>query len=238
MADEHASLTLLWKGMDQLALQPSEKQKGQLERYIHEIALFNRSYHLVAATMEDFVVKHLLDCLAAVPVFKRLIKRFDQPPRLCDVGSGAGLPGIILAIMLDGLAVSLVERSGRRAGFLRNAVALCNLGERVAVLEEDLKQVTSRYELVTLRAFHPLPVTIEDLSAILADGALICAYKGRIEVVHKELSEIDRLVAQAKGGNAEGWDWWIEPLVVPFLDAPRHLCVMQKKAHGTGMRSS
>ncbi|MDD3366652.1 MAG: class I SAM-dependent methyltransferase, partial [Sphaerochaetaceae bacterium] len=132
---------LLEKGLDLLEITLNAEQTAQFSAYMAEIALFNRKYRLVGAEGADFVVKHLLDSLAPVSYFNTLLTARPEPLRICDVGSGAGLPGIPLAIVLNKNPFTLIERSGRRAGFLRNAVAMCNLSERVEIIEKDLSDV-------------------------------------------------------------------------------------------------
>lgn len=221
-------LNLLGMGLEQIGLALDDLQRNQFSRYIHEIELFNATYRLVGAQGHEFVVKHLLDSVAAVPVFNRMIANMHKEIRLCDVGSGAGLPGIPLAIMLPGIPIKLVERSGRRAGFLRNALAICNLHDRVEVIEKDLSEVDDRFDIVTFRAFHPLTDVIRPIGDILADGGFVCAYKGRREAIEEELAAVELLVKQGKGGSGTGWISSIEPLSVPYLEAERALCIMQK----------
>ena len=224
------NMEVLRDGVRELGLSLSEAQESQFAAYLGEIALFNSVYKLVAADGEELVVKHLLDSIAAVPVFQKILStRQWEHPRLCDVGSGAGFPGIPLAIMLDGLRVTLVERSGRRAGFLRNALAICNLTSRVEVLEKDLSEVLDSYQLVTFRAFHPLADIIQEVSAITDHDGVVCAYKGKLETTDGELKELDRLAARGKGGSENGWNISRIPLQVPFLGAPRHLCLLEKR---------
>ena len=210
--------SLLEKGLDLLEITLNAEQTAQFSAYMAEIALFNRKYRLVGAEGADFVVKHLLDSLAPVSYFNTLLTARPEPLRICDVGSGAGLPGIPLAIVLNKNPFTLIERSGRRAGFLRNAVAMCNLSERVEIIEKDLSDVQDQFDIITFRAFHPLYDVINSIGNILAEGGYVCAYKGRLEAIEEEL----RLL----GPN---WNSAIVPLSVPFLKASRNLCVLRKR---------
>ncbi len=222
------SLELLLEGIDELGFSLNSKQQQQFATYIREIQLFNATYRLVGAEGRDFVIKHLLDSLAAVPLIRKLLSLSGPKARLCDVGSGAGLPGIPLAIMLEETPIVLIERMGRRSGFLQNVVSLCNLARRVDVIQSDLSEVVDNYDVVTFRAFHPLEDVIRLVGNILTDKGFVCAYKGRIEAVELELSAVDALVERGKGGSVSGWGRTIIPISVPFLDAPRTLCVLQK----------
>ena len=209
--------TLFNKGLDVLGITLDSKQMDQFSAYMQEIALFNHKYRLVGAKGVDFVVKHLLDSLAPVNYFKSLVANNPKGLRFCDVGSGAGLPGIPLAIVFNETPFTLIERSGRRAGFLRNAVAMCDLSLQVEVREQDLSEVRDTFDIITFRAFHPLADIITLLGMVLAEDGFVCAYKGRLEAIEEELR-----------GLKAAWKSEIIPLNVPFLDASRNLCVLQK----------
>lgn len=232
MSDIEQSLVLLEEGMEKLGLSMEPEQRRRFSTYLKEIELFNSTYRLVGAQGRDLVVKHLLDSLAALPLIRELLEIRGPDARLCDVGSGAGLPGIPLAIMLLDHRVTLVERSGKRCGFLRNVVALCNLDDRVDVIQSDLSEVIDTFEVVTFRAFHPLEDIIRPVGNILSDRGFVCAYKGRMETIQAELDAVDHLVKRGKGGSVSGWSHRIIPLSVPFLDDPRAMCVLQKAEAG------
>ena len=224
-----SSLELLCKGVKELGLTLSDAQYERFVAYLGEIALFNRVYKLVAAEGEDVVVKHVLDSIAALALFRQLIATHDWADvHLCDIGSGAGFPGIPLAIMLEDVRVTLVERSGRRCGFLRNAVAICNLVQRVEVLEKDLSEVVGTYELVTFRAFHPMVDIIRDIEKIVDKGSVVCAYKGRMDAIEIELSELSLLYERSTGNVRKAWNTSVAELRVPFLESPRHMLMLEK----------
>lgn len=227
--DLDAGMRLLEAGLDELGWPLDARRRAQFAAYIREIHLFNATYRLVGAEGDEFVTKHLLDSLAPLGILQSLISSFPAGSAICDVGSGAGLPGIPLAIMMPGMPFALVERSGRRCGFLRNALAICNLHDRVEVIERDLSEIDGRYALVTFRAFHPLADIIRPIGDILAEGGVVCAYKGRKEAVEEELAAVDALVREGKGGSEHGWIPSITPLTVPGLDASRTLCVLRKR---------
>ena len=223
-------LQVLRDGAQLLGLSVSAVQEQQFDAFLSEIGLFNRVYKLVAAEGDELVVKHVLDSIAAVPVFRQLLaSQVWDNPQLCDIGSGAGFPGIPLAILLEHVHITLVERSCRRCGFLRNAVAVCNLASRVEVLEKDLSEVTGNFQLVTFRAFHPLVDIIRDVGKITSGDSVVCAYKGRLESTDEELQELDRLSAMGSSGSRSGWTAEKVPLQVPFLDAPRHMLMLRKR---------
>jgi 16S rRNA (guanine527-N7)-methyltransferase len=146
---------------------------------------------------------------------------------IADAGSGAGLPGIPLAIVLREASFTLIERMGRRAGFLRGALAVLGLSN-VTVQEEHLEQMTrrlsasERFDLIVFRAFKALegPV-LKGLLGLLRPGGSLAAYKGRREKITAE-------TAAAKDGGINPAEWETVPLQVPFLDEERHLVLIRK----------
>jgi 16S rRNA (guanine527-N7)-methyltransferase len=137
--------------------------------------------------------------------------------RIADVGSGAGLPGIPLAICLPDCRFTLIERKTRRAVFLRNT--LTALGLPNAEVEEWEMEKAPRFcfGLICFRAFHPLDVRLlKMLFRLLAPGGVLAAYKGRQEKIAAEMGAVRDLVGS----------WEAIPCPVPFLDEERHLVVI------------
>ncbi|MDR1948187.1 MAG: class I SAM-dependent methyltransferase, partial [Spirochaetaceae bacterium] len=178
-----------------------------LNKYIEEIERFNPLYKLVGAKdREELVVKHILDSLAGLGVIRRLLDETSggvdgqadggvdgpaaspAPPLVADVGSGAGLPGIPLAITLPNCGFTLIERGGRRAGFLRNTLAVLGLPNAEAEAVDMEKAGEGRFDLVTFRAFRPLePALLKSLFRLLRPGGALAAYKGRRDTLETEL---------------------------------------------------
>jgi len=194
-----------------------------LSRYIDEIGLFNRAYGLVGAKdSEELTVKHILDSIAPLGIIIRLLDQVHAKDavQMADAGSGAGLPGIPLAIAMPDCGVTLIERMGRRAGFLWNVKAALNLSN-VTVEEGELEKTRpGSFNLLTFRAFKPLePKLLSSLFKACADGGIIAAYKGRRE---KTEEEIKRLTLK----NKEKIKWEIVPYSVPFLDEERNMLII------------
>lgn len=196
-----------------------------LETYIAEIELFNQVYGLVKVKDRDeLVVKHILDslsplgALASLPVFAEQSGEIT----LADVGSGAGLPGIPLAIALPRLHVTLIERMGRRAGFLRNVQAILAL-PNIEVAEGEMeKQKPGMYDIIAFRAFHPLEGRLLGaLERLLKPKGVLAAYKGRMAAIQAETEPLD-LTGR----------WEVIPCPVPFLDEERHLLLISRGGDG------
>jgi 16S rRNA (guanine527-N7)-methyltransferase len=194
-----------------------------LNRYCNEIELFNPAYGLVAVKdRAELAVKHILDSLAPLGIIKQLTNG-SLLPRIADVGSGAGFPGIPLALAMPDTSFTLIERMGRRAGFLRNTAAVLPL-PNVEVLESTAEQAPSEIaDIVCFRALRPLsPKFIKDLFRLLKPGAWLAAYKGRRETILAEISPLFDTLSQQ---NAE---WRVIPCRVPFLDDERNLLLIKK----------
>ncbi len=178
-----------------------------------------RPYKLVGAQNEEIITKHIMDSLIAV---KEIEKHIDDNSLICDVGSGAGLPGIPLAIYFENNKFTLVERMSRRVNFLNNAVLALKINDRVSVVAKDLKDVKSTFDLVTFRAFHPLFDIVDDIDKITHKSSIICAYKAKVESVEAELKIVEETCTSK-------WEYENIALDIPFIDAPRMLCLLTKK---------
>lgn len=158
----------------------------QYQRYLGEIRLFNRKIGLVKADDRQLLHRHLMDSLIPLPQLSRA-GVFKQEGDAVDVGSGGGFPGIPLAIAYPGYRFSLVERSGRKAGFLQNAVAMLGIAGRVEVLQQDIFDLEASYDVAVSRAFKPLSQALPILISRLRTGGQAAVYAGRRETVEAEL---------------------------------------------------
>ncbi|QQO10594.1 16S rRNA (guanine(527)-N(7))-methyltransferase RsmG [Breznakiella homolactica] len=203
-----------------------------LLRYIEEIELFNPAYGLVGAKdREEIITRHILDSLAPAGVIVRQLESAgfsfgaegspgETRASIADIGSGAGLPGIPLSILLPETAVTLVERMGRRAGFLRNTLAVLELSG-IAVEETDMEKAKpGRFDLITFRAFRPLsPQILKGLFRLLAPGGVLAAYKGKRDSIDTEMAAVSDLVLS----------WEIRETPVPYLNEERHLVLITSR---------
>ncbi|MDR2478007.1 MAG: 16S rRNA (guanine(527)-N(7))-methyltransferase RsmG [Treponema sp.] len=200
-----------------------------LAKYIAEIELFNPAYGLVGTSdRRELVIKHILDSLTPLGVISDLLEKHEggTPLQAADVGSGAGLPGIPLAIALPHVSFTLIERMGRRAGFLRNtraALALDNITVEETGLEKAAGNpaMAGRFSLVTFRAFRPLePEILKALFKLCGANGTLAAYKGRREKIEAEMSAAEQSRPELAG------HWEAVPCSVPFLDEERHLVLI------------
>lgn len=204
-----------------------------LERYVRELELFNAAFDLVGAgTRADLVVRHLLDSLAPWKPFLRALEESRAldtsrardsssagSPSVADAGSGAGFPGVPLALMFPGISFTLVERMSKRCAFLENCRAFLGLSN-VTILESEIERAPAgAYDAVVFRAFRPLDDAMyRSLSALVRPGGALVAWKGRRSKIDGEMSGIASLTGA----------WNAEPVTVPFLDADeRHLVTIR-----------
>ncbi|MBD7987272.1 16S rRNA (guanine(527)-N(7))-methyltransferase RsmG [Luteimonas sp. Sa2BVA3] len=204
---------LLDAGLATLGLDPA--LAAPLRRYLDLLARWNRTYNLTAIRDPgEMVTLHLLDSLS-------MHAHMDGVSRLADLGTGAGLPGIPLAIARPGLEVTLVESNGKKARFLREAVRSLGLANaRVAESRAEAVDMPGAFDAITARAMATLADIVAVGGHLLAPGGRLLAMKG----VRPD-AEIALLPA--------GWEVEaIHPLAVPGLGAERHLVVVGRAAPG------
>lgn len=200
-------------GLVALALDPA--RATPLLDYLTLLVRWNRAYNLTAVRdPREMVGKHLLDSLAMHPHLDAIAAKGGA---LADLGSGAGLPGIPLAIAKPGLHVTLVESSGKKARFLREAVRQLGL-EQVRVAESRIEALDEpgAYDAITARALATLPLIVQLGGHLLKPGGRLLAMKGVVPA--------DEIAALPAGWTVQA----THPLQVPGLAAERHLVVVQR----------
>lgn len=204
--------------LDGITLRGSEALHPLLSRYMDELELFNAVFDLVGSdSRAELTVRHILDSLAP---WRHLVRLLASNPsaHLADAGTGAGLPGIPLALLLPGIQITLIERMSRRCSFLENCRAMLALSN-TTVLETSVEQAPKgQYDLLVFRAFRPLDAKMyRALDGLLSSGGNIAAWKGKREKIDEEMAIISSI--------AGSWD--ALPVLVPFLeDTERYLVVI------------
>ena len=218
-------------GLAALGVEPTDELAEKLHRYLAELRLWNPRLGLVEAADEDLVSRHILDCAVAYPILRRLASAGKQCSA-ADLGSGAGLPGIVLALLFPDQTWELVEKQGRRCDFLRNAIAVLRLANASVFQGDFSSRPAGCFDLVTNRAFQPMNSTnIRAQMRLLRPGGILALYKGRRQAI---LDEVGNLASvSAKLVHELGQDElvpdtaYILPLAVPGLDAERHLVLLR-----------
>jgi len=196
---------LLGAGLEALGLGRDAVRERMLLDYLELLSRWNRIYNLTAISERDaMVTRHLLDSLAVVPHL-----RGDS---FADVGSGAGLPGIPLAIWLAERRFVLVDSSGRKVRFLRQAQIELRL-RNVEVVESRIQdwRPAQGFDGVLSRAFASLPEFIAMAGHLPAPGGALYALKGRWPEPGAEPPGAAHMIAA------------VHALNIPGLAAPRHL---------------
>lgn len=198
-------------GLAAMDLEPAPEAQAKLLAYLELLAKWNRAYNLTAVRDPvEMVARHLLDALAVLP--------FVHGMTLADLGSGAGLPGIPLAIARPDLAVTLIESNGKKARFLREAARALPL-PNVVVREARVQEAAGPFDVVTARAFASLADMLAWGGHLLAAGGRWLAMKGRIDP--------DEIAALPEGFRLIA----VHPLAVPGIEAERHLVELARKSH-------
>lgn len=199
---------LLTDGVAAMALELSPLQTRQLLSYVELIDKWNKVYNLTAVRGQgDMIRQHLLDALAVIPLLRGEV--------VLDVGSGAGLPGIVLAIVRPEVQVVSIDKVHKKIAFQTQVVAelgLKNLRPLNARVEELHDQ---RFDTITSRAFSSLADLVRLTGALLAEDGEWAAMKG---VYPQE--EIDALPDHVTVTH-------VLAVHVPGLDAERHLVRMK-----------
>jgi len=205
----------LSSGTTALGLTLSSAQVGRLVAYLRLLAKWNRVYNLTAVRQpERMVSRHLLDSLAIVP--------YVQGPRVLDVGSGAGLPGLPLAVALPAQRFTLLDANLKKSRFLLQAVVELGL-RNVAVVSERAEQYrpAERFATVLSRAFASVPEMLRLCGHLSTPGGRYLAMKGaRPEAELRALPAGFRVLDVAV-------------LQVPGVEAPRHVVSIAATEPGT-----
>ena len=206
---QESLLDKLAEGLAALSLDLSDHVQHQLIDFLHLLVKWNRAYNLTAVRQpEQMVTRHLLDSLVIGP--------YIQGPRILDVGTGAGLPGIPLALAYPNCQFTLLDSSGKKIRFVTQAVAELGL-VNVDVVQSRVEayQPASRFDTVTARAYSSIEELVKQTAHLLADGGQYLIMKGAYPVAEVE--------AMPAGYHLEA----IHQLQVPRLDAERHLLVVR-----------
>lgn len=181
MSTPHPMTIALERGLRAMKIELPDAAQLQLLHYLDEMARWNTAYNLTAVRKAgDMVIRHLLDSLALLPILQALPGYPEL--RLLDVGAGAGLPGIPLAIAVPELAVTVLDSNGKKARFMRHAqrtLALTNI--EVAEVRVEAFVPPAPYAVIVSRAFAALADFVAATQPLLADGGVWVAMKGKLD---------------------------------------------------------
>ena len=210
MSDVLAALKL---GATELGLSLSDVQLEQLQGYLALIRKWNKVYNLTAVRdPQEMLTHHVLDSLTAVAPLLR--HTGGAAAKVLDVGSGGGLPGIVLAICRPELDISCVDTVGKKAAFIQQAAASLKLPNLRGV-HARVESLSGPFDVICCRAFAALSDFVNWSRGALAPNGVWMAMKGK----HPQ-EEIDALPQGVQVFH-------VEPLHVPGLDVERCMVLMR-----------
>ena len=215
MVGDQALEAGLRAGLSALGLRLQDAQIQQLLDYQALIQKWTRVYNLTAVRdASEMLTHHLLDSLAVVQPLQQQMDALRKqggaagPVRLLDVGSGAGLPGVVLAICCPDLMVHCVDTVAKKAAFVQQVAASLRLPDLKGI-HARVESLTEPYPVICSRAFASLPDFVTWSRSALAEGGVWMAMKGK----HPQ-DEIAALPPETQVFH-------VEPLTVPGLDVER-----------------
>lgn len=186
---------------------------AKLLDYIALLTKWNKTYNLTAISDPQKIISHhILDSLAILPYIKG--------PNILDVGSGAGLPGIPLALLLPQYNFVLLDSNGKKTRFMSHVVMTLVLSN-VKVVQARIEKFnfTPCFDTIVTRAFAALKDIVIESQHLCCEHGQLLAMKGKYP--HEELAELKAL--QQKTACLQSLSISVQPIQVPQLDAERHL---------------
>jgi 16S rRNA (guanine527-N7)-methyltransferase len=206
----------LSRGAVELGIELDADVRARLLAYLDLMIRWNRVYNLTAVREpSEMLGHHLLDSLAVLKPLRRYTG--GEPVRLLDVGSGGGLPGVVLAIAAPEIDVLCVDAVAKKAAFIQQVSARLDL-PNLRGLHARVESVREPFDVITSRAFASLAQFAAWSESALAPGGVWMAMKGRRP--EDEMAELPAGIEV----------FHVEPLDVPGLDAERCLVWMQRRA--------
>jgi len=201
--------TQLSSGLDELELALEDDQLEGLLAYLELLGKWNKSYNLTAITdPQKMLSYHLLDSLS-------IARWFPQGSRVLDVGSGAGLPGIPLAIALAGRQWTLLDSNGKKTRFMQQALAICAV-KNVTVVQSRVEDyhAPESLDIIVSRAYASLGQFAESVSHLMQPETVLMTMKTGLEEEALNLTDYDK----------QEYD-----LRVPGISEPRKLVTVRQQ---------
>lgn len=197
----------LQQALSELKLPLSDEQQLQLLYYLQQLLFWNKAYNLTAIKDDQqALIKHIFDSLSIVP--------FLPAGDLLDIGTGAGLPAVIVAICQPQRAVTALDSNQKKIRFIKQVASELGL-KNLTPVASRIEAHAGSYQVITSRAFASLVDFVTHSQSKLADNGIICAMKG--------VEPIDEIQALQNE-----WQINTQVLTVPELHESRHLIYLQR----------
>jgi 16S rRNA (guanine527-N7)-methyltransferase len=203
------------QGLAELFVQADHDVVSRLVLYITELERWNARYGFIKADRNGLVRRHLLDALAGLPLLRSLVPAGNT---ILDFGSGAGFPGLPLAVLMTDRPFVLCERKATERAFLENMTLLLRL-PHVLVTGDIGRQKKGSLAAVVFRAVTSLKEIQAIVQPYLLPGGLLFAYKGTREKIDREITEI----------NDRELNIAVHPLVMPGMERERHIVIVRNE---------
>jgi 16S rRNA (guanine527-N7)-methyltransferase len=214
---------MLEQGIRELELTIPANAQSKLLHYLHLIVKWNKRFNLSGITsIQEMVPLHLLDSLAVSP--------FIEGNKILDIGSGAGLPGIPLAVVNPDKNFVLLDSNGKKTRFLfqvKVALELENVEVVNARVDEYFERCQKDFSLITCRAFSSLTSIVKMSEKPLSVGTQLLAMKGVYP--HEEIAELEQFNEANKATTDVYSVKRITELFVPGIESKRHLVLIGRE---------
>lgn len=163
--------------------QNNDEIKNKIQEYLYFLLKKNIELNLISRklTTKQIIVDHIYDCTIA-------FNFFSQYKSICDLGTGAGLPGILLAIFFPDKSIKLIEKSHKKVDFLKECIKTLEL-KNVEIIEDLVENVEITYEVITCRAFKSILEILTLTKKFFYSGGSYILYKGKLEKIKEELKK-------------------------------------------------
>lgn len=162
------------------------QKKVALIKYASLVMDYNKNINITGAeNIENFIKEHIIDSLLALNIFKNC-------DNIIDIGSGAGLPSIPLAIVYENKKFALCESKNKKADFLDMAKKELSLNN-IEIKRVNVYEIKEKYETITARAFSDIKTLLKIFKRLKHKNSVLIAYKGKLDKIKEELEEIKNI---------------------------------------------
>lgn len=210
----------LEKSLPKLGIEAEQKIMENIIYYCESVIKYNKHTNITGSkTTEDFLIRHVLDSLSAH-------KYFSESKNICDVGSGAGVPGAPLAIIYPNAAFTLCESKAKKANFLKTLKI-----ENIKIENKNVYEIKEKFDTITAKAFADIKTLLKIFKTLKTPNAILLAYKGKLQTIEKELAEcgvkIEQIKTKTKYDDKNVRLIECSKIRAPLIDEERHIMIFK-----------